>query len=328
MRHWGMSNHSHSAGHHSGPAVSLADLMTDASVGTPIIRGGIALFPLYLHGPVGRGPVANGVSVLTGAGAGVSITEQINAEVPSLVAENPNAEPVLLIDGQVVEGGRQTRTLNVSVLLEGRSRMSIPVSCVEAGRWNGGIDFRHSGQIVNRRVRRAKHLGVEQSVRRGGAKHSDQSAVWSAISHELGALGVTSQSGAYTAAADRLNRDSLGATVRELQTRGPLPGQCGVVVSHGRRIVSMEVFATPAMLAAHWDAIVQAVFLDTPESVDGTPSATKALRFVRHLAKGDARTAPGVGLGTEHHVRTRYVAGQALVHDGIVVHASAFALAA
>ena len=328
MRPRGMSNHSHTAGTHSGRPVTLADLMTDASVGTPIIRGGIGLFPLYLHGPVGHGPVSTVASVLTGPATGVSIAEQADAEVPTIVAENPNAQPVLLVDGQIVEGGRQTRALNVSVLLEGRSRMAIPVSCVEAGRWHGGMDFRHSGQIVNRRVRRTKHLGVGENVRLHGVKSSDQGAVWSAISHELAALGVRSQSGAFTAAADRLDRDSLGEVVREIQQKGPLPGQCGVVVAHGRRIVSMEVFATPAMLAAHWNGIVQAVFLDTPNSVDGNPSATKALRFVRHMAKGDARTAPGVGLGTEHHVRTRYVAGQALVHDGMVVHASAFALAA
>lgn len=318
-----MTNHSNPAGTHSGHPVGLADLMVHSSVGTPLSRNGIALFPLYLHGRSG-----GAVAVLTGSRADVTISEQASAEVPTIIAENRQAQPVLLVDGQVVEGGRQTRTLNVSVLLAGHERLPIPVSCVEAGRWSGGMDFRHSGQMVNRRVRRAKHLGVEQSVRARGAKSSDQSAVWSAISHELDALGVSSQSGAFTAAADRLQRDSLGQVVREIQAMGPLPGQCGVVVAHGRRIVSMEVFATPEMLAAHWDAIVQAVFLDTPAGLDGTPSATKALRFVRHMAKGDARTAPGVGLGTEHHVRTRYVAGQALVHDGMVVHASAFALAA
>jgi hypothetical protein len=318
-----MSNHSNPAGSHSGHSTGLVDLLVHSSVGTPLTRDGIALFPLYLHGPT-----AGTTTVVTGAGADVSITEQASAEVPTIIAENRQPQPVLLIDGQVVEGGRQTRTLNVSVLLDGHTRLPIPVSCVEAGRWNGGIDFRHSGQMVNRRVRRAKHLGVEQSIRSHGAKRSDQGAVWSAISSELDALGVASQSSAFTAAADRLDRDSLGRKVREIQAMGPLPGQCGVVVAHGRRIVSMEVFATPAMLAAHWNAIVQAVFLDTPARLDGTPSATKALRFVRHMAKGDARTAPGVGLGTEHHVRTRYVAGQALVHDGMVVHASAFALAA
>ena len=211
-----MTNHSNPAGSHSGHPVGLADLMVHSSVGTPLSRNGIALFPLYLHGRSG-----GAVAVLTGSRADVTISEQASAEVPTIIAENRQAQPVLLVDGQVVEGGRQTRTLNVSVLLAGHERLPIPVSCVEAGRWSGGMDFRHSGQMVNRRVRRAKHLGVEQSVRARGAKSSDQSAVWSAISHELDALGVASQSGAVTAAADRLQRSARWCARSRRWARSP-----------------------------------------------------------------------------------------------------------
>ena len=86
--------------------------------------------------------------------------------------------------------------------------------------------------------------------------------------------------------------------------RGPLPGQCGVVVAHGTRIVAAEVFATPELLAGQWTAMARSHVLDAPWQVNGRPSATKALRFLRRLATGDAIEADGVGLGTERHVRT------------------------
>lgn len=292
------------------------------SVGRPVTRGNISLFPVYVHG--------NKLHIPTGQQTGVVIGEKVSAEVPTLEAENPTQQPVLLVDGEIVTGGRQTRVLNVSVLLAPNARIDIPVSCVEQGRWHGGRAFERKAMFAPRRVRRAKNATVEQSLRHSGLKHTNQGLVWQVVNAELERLDVHASSGTLEAANARLvDGDTLGHTAEELRRMGPLPEQCGVVVTHGARVVSAEVFSSPEMLEAHWGAIVDAAILDAPATEPTSrPSASKVLRFLHRITEAEAAVTPGVGLGTEYHVRTPKFVAQALVHDDIVVHASAFALAA
>ena len=303
---------------------SLAPLPTleHASVGAPITRGGVSLIPVYLH--------TAGLDIATGADASVQIGERPDAEVPTIQAANHGDRPALLVDGQVVEGGLQTRVLNVSVLVGAHSSLPIPVSCVEQGRWRGGRNFSYSQTFATRRVRRAKNVTQTDNLMAYGSRTSDQGAVWAAVHHELGRLEAHNSSSTLAAAEARLRDDDRIATATdELRRLGPLPGQCGIIVAHGSRIVSLELFATPAMLAAHWAALVGGIMLDAPlHEPTSRPSLTRALKFVRRINTTKATVNPGVGLGSEVHVRTSKMVAQALVHEGVVVHASAFALAA
>jgi hypothetical protein len=300
---------------------TFAERLLDVSIGQPQSFGPVTVFPVFGDGP--------SIDITTNADGHVIITERADAEVPTLVAENTGGRPVLLTDGEVVEGGRQTRTINVSILIASGQTTDIPVSCIEAGRWKGTAAFRPGRSDITRRARRAKTLTVGEQVRRSGSKRSDQGAVWHAIEGELTALGVASDTRALSDAFDRFDGDELGALRDELVRRGPRPGQRGVIIAHGRRIVSAELFATRELLAERWSAVVSGILLDVPAGeVVGRPSATKALRFLARLAEAESTRAPGVGLGTEFHVRGNKVVGQALVYDDVIVHASMFAVAA
>ncbi len=292
-----------------------------ASVGRPITRGGVSLFPIYIHG-------GGGIDI--GARpADVQITEQGSAEVPTITVTNSGQRPALLVEGETVTGGQQNRVLNVSVLVPGGATINVPVSCVEAGRWNGRSAFERGRTFAPRRVRRVKNMTVSDSVRRGGAKSSDQGAVWNSIDYELDRLKVDSPSRAIHASEMLFEADNgLAIAAQELAGIGPLPGQCGIVLGHGKRIVAAEIFATPELLAANWEALVRAALLDAPDFVEGQPSISRALRFVTRLGTARGTSSPGVGLGEELHLETTRIVGQALTLDGAVVHASAFALAA
>jgi hypothetical protein len=302
------------------PAMTLA-LIEHAAVGAPLTRAGLSLFPVFLHqhttpdvGP--RGP-------------GIEIGEQDHAEVASLVVTNTGARAVLLTEGEIVTGGLQHRTLNVTVIVASGDRLDVPVSCVEAGRWNGGGAFDSSRTFASRRVRRVKHATVERSVRHHDNKHSDQGRMWSAIGSELSRLGAENDTAALVGADAVLERDDrLNKGLAELIRLGPLPGQCGVVAAHGSRVVAAELFASRELLAANWEPLVRSYLLDVPTQVHGSPSATRALRFLRRFASGPSTDTTGVGLGHEHHVRTKRLVGQAVTLQGALIHASAFALAA
>ncbi|MFM8862909.1 MAG: ARPP-1 family domain-containing protein [Acidimicrobiia bacterium] len=291
-----------------------------ASIGRPLTRGGVSLFPIYIHGTDGLDIAARP--------ADLTISEPASAEAPTITVTTPGGRPTLLVEGETVTGGQQNRVLNVSVLVPAASTIEVPVSCVEAGRWNGRAAFERGRTFAPRRVRRVKTASVAAAVQSSGRRYSDQGAVWEMIDYELHSLAVPSSTRAFHDAEVALERDGRAEALSALTKAGPLPGQCGIVFAHGGRVVAVEIFATAELLAANWEGLVRAALLDSPVAVEGRPSVSKALRFVNRLATGSATRAPGVGLGEEAHIRTSRLVGQALLFEGGLVHASAFALAA
>ena len=295
--------------------------LSTAAVGNPITRAGVTFFPVYVHQPA--------PDILTGAAATVDVTEQAGAQVPSLAVRNPHGVPVLITEGETLNGGWQNRVVNVSVLVPAAGSIDIPVSCVEAGRWGGEREFGRRGPKAPRRVRRGATVSVTDSLRSRQTRHSDQGLVWSMIDQELEANGIDARTRAVEELTQREVRDQhLGRAIADLCQRGPLAGQCGVVAAHGRRIVAAEVYASPALLAASWDTLVRGYLLEARREPSGAPSATKALRFLDKVSKRIVSTQPAVGLGEELRISSSKITGQALVHEGSLIHASAFALAA
>ncbi|MCS5684642.1 MAG: hypothetical protein NZ654_05280, partial [Acidimicrobiales bacterium] len=64
-------------------------------------------------------------------------------------------------------------------------------------------------------------------------------------------------------------------------------------------------------------------FLESP-TAEGRLSATRALKLVGRFGSAESVDSPGIGLGTEQHVRNDRLTGQALTLEGATVHASVF----
>ena len=290
----------------------------NGSVGAPITRGGISVFPIYL-GESDLPPIS------TGPTGGLIIDEVPGGDVPHLVVTNPTDRAILIVEGEQLVGGLQNRSPNVSVLVPAGGRLEIPVSCLERGRWGRHDSFRPGTTHTPRRVRRTKNREVARTVAASGVRSGNQGAVWNAVHDELKLMDVASGTDAIADADVVFERDpDRYSAVEELASMGPLPGQCGIVISHGRRVVGAEVFGAPDLLAAHWEALIRSGFLELP-TAEGRPSASSALKLLRRFATAEATRSPGIGLGTEHHVTTDQVSGQALILDDSVVHAGIFA---
>lgn len=64
------------------------------------------------------------------------VTEVSEAgSVPFLQVANGADRPLLLVDGEELIGAKQNRILNTTVLVAAHAEVTIPVSCVERGRW-------------------------------------------------------------------------------------------------------------------------------------------------------------------------------------------------
>ncbi len=286
-----------------------------AAIGRPITRAGVSFFPVYLMGnelpPIATGPKAPRL-----------IEELESASVPDLVVSNPGKLPLLLIEGEQFLGGLQNRTINVNVLVPPGKSVKIPVSCLEQGRWGRRQSFGSAPTRIPPRVRRVLHDAVAAQAGTGRARAGAQSAVWSAVEESLRMNRVVSETAAIADADEVFRRERhRGDAVRDLERLGPLPGQCGFVVTHGRRVVGTELFGSPDLLRPHWPSAVRSYLLEQPEG-GGFPSPGMVLRALHRIGHSPAKTTPGLGLGEERHYAARKGTGQALTLDGALVAAS------
>jgi len=298
-------------------------LVKEATVGQPIHRNGISIFPLVYGG---KRP--NGAAL---ADDSLQVSElDTGASVPELQVHNPGLTDLLIPAGRVLEGGRQTRTVNVSILVPAGATIIIPVSCVEAGRWSGGSTFRDSKRMASRRMRMSKGRSVKSNIENYGTKNSDQGEVWDAISAELTTRHLSSPSSLYFDAAGSIENDQeLSDLVTNLLGTGPAEGQTGIVVAYGDKIAGLELFTNPDDLRASWEALVNSIVFDSPatESEQKSVIDVAAIEaFLADVAAQEGTIAKGTGLGSEFHVANERYVAHALVDDaGSLLHAYAFA---
>ena len=297
------------------------ELLTKTKVGKPIRHGGVTIFPLFLGSNRGSGAVV--------ADDSLQVSELDSATVPQLQVTNLKDVPVIIPAGRVLEGGRQTRTVNVSILVPAGATITIPVSCVEAGRWHGGSQFRDSKRVAGRNVRMAKQRGVKRNIDSYGQKFSDQGDVWRSIDYELSSRALHHDSSSYLAADGFVEADeTLYATLSEFMKEPLAPGQTGIAVAYGNKVAGVEVFTNPDDLSRSWETLVRSAVLDSPQSdeQDITVDVADIEKFLADVAAQEVTEAKGTGLGTEYHIASDRLVAHALVDEaGELMHAYAFA---
>ena len=293
-----------------------------AVLGRAVSRLGVTLVPVYL-------PDAVLPDIATGADAGLQVHELESPSVPTLTLTNPTKRRILVVQGEQFLGGDQNRTLNVSVLVPAGATLEVPVSCLEVGRWGRRRAFNLGPSLAPMAVRRIMHESVNAAARYGALdRSSDQSAVWEAVDDTLARHGVQSPSSAMADADEAVwRRPAEGGAISGLVKRGPAPGQCGVMVFHGDQVRAVEIFGSPALLAAYWEPVVRAHIGDRPDTAGRAPSRSAratALAQLHRLGRADAPARPAIGEGEERHLSDADLEGQALTLDGAVIHLSAF----
>jgi hypothetical protein len=285
-----------------------------------VTRGALTLFPLI-------GGNGSARAYVTGPEAAernlFDVFERANgAVVPELEVENRSPLPLLLLEGEILTGAQQNRTLNVSVLCTPLGRTVIPVSCVEAGRW-GRTRKSGRGRVHSTlAVRAAKTRSVNEELRRTGTRRSDQSSVW----EEIDTLARKHRRHSPTSALDEVQDQLAGEIQSIVSDLRPATGQRGVVVGIGGRVRSFDLFDKPETLIRYWNALLAGYASDALGEKAVPTSAVAAKRFVAKVLRAPVRHAAAVGIGTEAHVESERLAGISLEWDGELVHMSAFAL--
>ena len=290
----------------------------EATIGKPKTRLGTTIYPIFLPD--------NSPKNIKIATDDLVVSELESASVPQIQVHNPTDSPLLIPAGKVLSGGRQTRTVNVSILVAPGSTIVIPVSCVEAGRWHGEHRFEDSKRFASRRVRMEKQRSVARNVKNLRTKMSDQSAVWSSIDAEMASRHLSSDTKSFLYAEESMNDEKKRFTaVQELLNEGPEPLQNGIAIAQGDEVVSVEMFASPDALKSSYEALIRSAIFDSPDKKVKSPSEGAVQKFLDQILSAETTEATGVGLGTEYHIENDKFVAHALAYEGKFLHANAFA---
>ncbi len=247
--------------------------------------------------------------------------------VPELAFENLADQPILLLDGEELVGAKQNRVLNVTLLVPGGSKLVIPVSCVEMGRWShNSAEFSSGGRALYSRARAAKMAQVSSSLRDRGTRQSDQGAIWDDIAFKMNERGEASSTQAmadiYAGAEARLSDYE--------QAFRPIPRQSGAVFAINGQIAGMELFDAPAAFAAYLPKLVRSYALDALDAPRETPPAVEAetiRQFLKQLGAATQERYPASGAGEDVRLEGEVITGGALEHEGKLIHLAAYRIA-
>jgi len=245
------------------------------NVGEPKGAGGLKVFPLFPTGPVAL-PVRTLRDVIAAGSARVEETDA--GEGPwfrALSLLNESAHAVLVSDGDLLTAGLQDRIVDTPRAVRPGARVTLRVSCVEAGRSTRG----ERADLV------AADRAAEPSVRRKRALHAtrgerpSQEETWAHVAELRGARGHRDASGSL---AERSGLDERAAATAAL-----LPaayGATGLAIARnttrGARVVLLEWFADPAACASAWGALVRGVAMDVHQPTADVRISRTELRGV------------------------------------------------
>lgn len=247
--------------------LTLIPVVDDAPVATPT--------------PLGR-QAGNYLVLDEGMRAKKVTIEEVSDEgsVNELIVNNKSDRPLFLMSGEVIIGGKQDRIIAKNLVVPAKTRETVPVFCVEQGRWNGRkAGFESSGALAHTTLRKS-------------ANFKAQGDVWSEVRSKNGKRSVSNQTSTYRrVATDKKVRASIAEYEKrfraELARRG-ITRHVGYVVALNGEVVALEMFGSPSLFGKLHDKLLRSYFV---EAVDvetkkkfATPDKTKVTRF-RERAK-------------------------------------------
>jgi len=286
------------------------------------VVGPLAVFPLIAD----HEPALSYLAFQDATEQGVTLTElEGGASVNDLLVRNPLDVPVLLYEGEEVVGAQQNRTFDSSVLVAANSELQVPVSCVEAGRWDGTRAqeaFAPAPQTAHPRLREMKNAQARARMRAGGPPRAGQHEVWQEVAATAARHGVDSSTRAMHDVFEQ-RRSLLDSMTSRIEM---CCSQVGMLVAIGGRFVVLDHVSDVEAFATLHGPLLQGYALDALEAGEvDPPSLDDAREFLGLLLRAPLRSEPAVGMGEGVSFDFGGLAGTGLACGEEVVTLTAFA---
>jgi hypothetical protein len=294
-------------------------LGVDLELGNQIEVGDLNVFPLLGSGPPRVSYLSGPEAIGTGL---IEVSELNRPEVSSLLVKNVSSLPVLLLEGEMLIGINQNRTMNVTVLCPPMTTTMVPVSCVEEGRWRakGRGAVADKRRVASGSLRSAKTSHLEARGDDPTRRTSKQSVIWESVRRYGAAHGVRLSD---SVALDEVQEHVEELLRDELSRVKAQSHQVGVVCALGDRVLGMDLFDNPDTLDLYLRPIIAGHALDATDRRGAANPLGAVQEFLGLVNDCEMESGAGVGLGNEILLRGPVV-GIGLHYEGSLVHLAAY----
>ncbi len=250
----------------AAPAPSTNTSFENAAMLSPIQVDSLTLTPLVAATPPTRG--VDFIVLDEGmANDAVVITEAPSESVNNLVIINRSDRDLFILAGEVIIGGKQDRIIGRNTVIPGKTRQTVPVFCVEHGRWdNSSKKFRSANALAHGRLR-------------GQASYSNQQEVWNEVAIKNELRQTTSSTDTYRKIATQQSDGTLATQHEKLAAalaripRADRARMIGYVVAINGNVATVDMFGSPGLFRKLEGKLVKSYIT---EAVDVTPVANVA----------------------------------------------------
>lgn len=210
-----------------------------------------------------------------------------------LTVQNRSRDTVLLLSGDVVQGGNQDRTIAMEQIVPPATVRNIEVFCVEHGR---STYYNENASESEKQLAafRGYYNVASPSVRRA-VQNGDQQGVWSAVSQVTAGNNATSPTQTYAAldngAAEQQERTLLLERFEALSRK--YPDLTGMIAVHNGEIIGVDVFGHPALFAKCAKALLHGYVSDAMQRTPQHDTTVEALPALQHTLNEVAALATG-----------------------------------
>ncbi len=237
-----------------------------------------------------------------------------SGRVGEVIVRNRGSRHVFLMAGELLFGGRQNRMLRDDVLLWPESdAVTVPVYCVQRGRWQGREDFGVSAGL--------SAFGLRRQALRGAS----QERVWGDVRELSQAFSIRSPTEDYGAVIES------GTVNRRLEGYRNYYRRCfprrtiGVVAARGGEPLGADLFCNPRLFNELRDEVVDSYAFEVirRQSGAGRLNSNAARLFLERVRRSHFRSGPSPAAGRSLRFSGPGVRGRALVFRRAVIHLEA-----
>lgn len=197
--------------------------------------------------------------------------------VNKLMIHNRSEDPLFLMAGEVIIGGKQDRIIGKNTVIAPKSKISVPVFCVEHGRWDSRkADFQTANSLAHTKLRRS-------------ASFDGQSEVWAEVSAKNSLRSEDNATDTYRRIATGKGTKTTIAGykkhfAKKLASLGDAKKMVGFVVAVNGKVVAIEVFGSSKLFHKLEGKLlnsyyVEAVDIAVPKNKPKAPTAKAVKEF-------------------------------------------------
>jgi len=162
------------------------------------------------------------------------------------------------------------------------------------------------------------------NLKGGIGYRSDQGMIWDELALKAGRMDAYSPTGAMADLFES-QKDHLGEYLKAFRL---VDCQVGAVFAINGEVVGLECFGYQITFSKFFPKLVQSYALDALDWVDEAGKSQVSSESIRHFPEGvqkaDGQSHPSLGLGKNARFEDNSISAASLVHEGRVLHLSAF----